>query len=365
MTHAIVRGNTAFALDLYRRQPAGNVFFSPHSISTAMAMVAAGARGATAKEIESVLHLPFGGAQLAQAWAALPGGGLISANSMWPALDIELRASYVEMARQSFAAAIERLDYAHAAEAARARVNAWVAEATRGKIRNLLAPHTVQSDTRLILANAIYMKAPWASQFQADRTNENGRFFADGGEVTVPLMAQTNSFRYFHGDGVKVVELPYEGNELSLLVVLPDDLHGLASIELTPETLARWERQLKMCRVSVVFPRFSSEIGLELGETLQSMGIRLAFDLNGAADFSGISESEHLAISEVVHKARIDVTEEGTEAAAATAILLWRAAAFRKEPEPETFHADHPFFFAIRRRSNQSMLFIGRLVKPQ
>ena len=140
MTDAIVRGNIAFALDLYRRQPAGNVFFSPHSISTAMAMVAAGARGATAKEIESALHLPFGGAQLAQAWAALPGGGLISANSMWPALDIELRASYVEMARQAFGAAIERLDYAHATEAARARVNAWVAEATAARSVTSLRP---------------------------------------------------------------------------------------------------------------------------------------------------------------------------------------------------------------------------------
>ena len=371
---ALVRGNTAFALDLYRRQPAGNIFFSPYSISTAMAMVDAGARGTTAKEIESAMHLPFGGARLAQGWAALlddvnrHGGGyeLVTANAMWPARDIELRADYVAMAKKDFGAAIETLDFAHAAEGARRRINAWVSEATRKKIQDLIPSGSIHGDIRLVLTNAIYMKATWASQFMKDHTNENGTFHAAGGDVKIPLMFQVSHFRYFHGDGVKVVELPYEGNELSMLVVLPDAPQGLTAVEkaLTAETLARWEEKLDVRRVSLGLPRFSSEIGLELAPALQAMGIRLAFDTRGAADFSGITAKENICISRVIHKARIDVTEKGTEAAAATSVLMAAGARAMQEPPPEIFHADHPFFFVIRRTASKSVLFIGRLAKP-
>ena len=365
---ALVRGNTAFALDLYRRQPAGNVFFSPYSISTAMAMVDAGARGATAEEIERAMHLPFGGARLAQAWTSLLDGGspqLITANAMWPARDIELRADYVAMGKNSFGANIEKLDFEHAAEEARKRINAWVGEATRGKIRDLVVPGSVDR-ARLVLTNAIYMKAAWLEPFEKYRTNPKGRFHAAGGDVTVPLMAQVSYFRYFHGDGVKVIALPYDRDELSMLVVLPDATDGLAAVEktLTPETLARWDAKLEMRRVSLVLPRFSSEIGLEVGPLLQAMGIRLAFDRHGAADFSGISEKEPLAISRVIHKARIDVTEEGTEAAAATMGGVLAGAMPTQEPPPEIFHADHPFFFVIRRNASKSILFIGRVARP-
>ena len=370
----LVRGNTAFALDLYRRQPAGNVFFSPYSISTAMAMAGAGARGATAKEIESAMHLPFGGARLAQAWTTLlddvnrHGGAneLVTANAMWPARDIELRADYVAMARKDFGATIESLDFAHAAEGARRRVNMWVSDATRGKIHDLLGPASVTSGTRMILTNAIYMKATWAQQFMKDHTKEKGTFHAAGGDVPVPLMYQVSHFRYFHGDGVKVIELPYEGNELSMLVVLPDAVQGLPAVEktLTPETLARLDSKLEARPVSLGLPRFRSEIGLELGGTLQAMGIRLAFDTHGAADFSGISQKEKVAISRVIHKARVDVTEKGTEAAAATAVLAVAGSAAGRVEPPEIFHADHPFFFVIRRNASKSILFVGRLAKP-
>jgi serpin B len=371
---ALVRGNTAFALDLYRRQPAGNIFFSPYSISTAMAMVDAGARGATAKEIESAMHLPFGSARLAQGWTALlddvnrHGGGyeLVTANAMWPARDIELRADYVAMAKKDFGAAIEQLDFARAAEGARARINAWASEATRQRIQNLLTPGSINGDIRLVLTNAVYMKATWTAQFQKDRTNESGVFHAPGGDMKVPLMYQVSYFRYGHVDGVKVIELPYEGGELSMLIVLPDAPQGLAAEEatLTPQSLARWEEKLEMRRVSLGLPRFSSEIGLELAPVLRAMGIRLAFDTHGAADFSGIAAKENICISAVVHKARVDVTEKGTEAAAATSVLMRAGSSGRQEPPPEIFHADHPFFFVIRRTASKSILFIGRLAKP-
>jgi len=355
----LVRGNTDFAFDLYRRQPAGNVFFSPHSVSTAMAMVAAGARGATAEEIENAMHFPFGGARLAEAWTALldDGRDVVVANAMWPARDIGIRDDYLAMAKRDFDAKIESLDFARAAEAAREHINAWVSETTKQKIRDLLAPGDVD-DARVILTNAIYMKATWQSQFMKDRTDENGVFHAPGGDVKAPLMRQVGSFRYAHLDDVKVIELPYEGNGMSMLVVLPDS----GELTVAPESLARWEEKLEWRRVSLALPRFSSEIRLELGDTLQAMGIRLAFDTHGAADFSAMSAKENICISDVVHKARVDVTEQGTEAAAATSVLLRAGSAAMQEP-PEIFHADHPFFFMIRRASN-SILFIGRLVNP-
>lgn len=365
----LVRGNTAFAFDLYRRQPAGNVFFSPYSISTAMAMAGAGARGATATEIEGAMHFPFGGARLAEAWPALLDNDseLVTANALWPARRFELRAAYVAMAKNGFGARIETLDFAHDPVAASRTINAWVSDTTRQRIQNLVRPDSFNAGTRMVLTNAIYMKAKWVSPFDPDRTNQNGRFHAPGGAVTVPLMYQVSYFRYYHGDGVKVLELPYEGYDLAMLIVLPDARDGLAAVErsLTPQTLARWERKLTMRRVSLALPRFSSEIGLEVGPMLEAMGIRIAFDTHGAADFSGISDKEKLAISRVVHKARIDVTEEGTEAAAATSveIMVGSAAPFQ-EPPPEIFHADHPFFFVIRRTTSKSILFMGRLVKP-
>jgi serpin B len=371
---ALVRGNTAFALDLYRRQPAGNVFFSPYSISTAMAMVDVGARGATESEIERAMHLPFGGARLAQGWRALlddvnrhgAGYELVTANALWPARDIELRGDYAAAAGRDFGATLERLDFANATEASRKRINQWVAETTRGKIHDLLAPGSIVHDTRMVLTNAIYMKAAWLAELDPNSTDKHAKFLAPDAEVTVAMMHRTQPYRYFHGGGVRVIELPYAGNELSMLIVLPDARDGLAAAEqtLTPSALAEWDRQLETRRVALALPRWSSEISLELGPVLEAMGIRLAFDTRGAADFSGISEAEQVAISRVIHKARIDVTEKGTEAAAATAVLMRAGSAAVQEPPPEIFRADHPFFYVIRRNPSKSILFAGRLVTP-
>jgi serpin B len=179
------------------------------------------------------------------------------------------------------------------------------------------------------------------------------------------MMFRSGTLRYFHGDGLRLLELPYAGNELSMIIVLPDANDGLPAIEkaLTPERLAGWEAKLAPVRVDVTLPRFRSELSLDLGDTLRAMGIRLAFDLTGAADFSGMSEKEKLAISRVVHKARVDVTEEGTEAAAATAVAIRVGSAMPMAP-PERFEADHPFFYLIRRNGSNSVLFMGRLAKP-
>ena len=374
---ALVAGNAAFAVDLYRRQATqqgGNIFFSPYSISTAMAMVDAGARGATAAEIEKAMRMPFSGKRLAQAWTAVlddvshhkAGFDLVTANALWAARGTQFRSAYLATAREEFGAKIETLDFAHATEAARGRINAWVSEATKDKIRELIGQGMLDPTTQLVLTNAIYMKAKWEEPFPKDATDKNGRFHAAGGDTKASMMSQTATFPFFHGGGLRVLELPYAGGEMSMIVVLPDANNGLAAIEkaLTPEKIAEWERKLAPAEVAVTFPRFTSEMSLDLGGMLQAMGIRLAFDPNGAADFSGMTEKGKLAISRVVHKARVDLTEEGTEAAAATAVIMMPTAAAYPPHRRELFVADHPFLFLIRRNGSNSVLFIGRLAKP-
>jgi len=373
---ALIRGNTEFAVDLYRRQSGqqnGNIFFSPYSISTAMAMVDLGARGTTASEIEKAMQFPFSGKRLARAWTAVlddvnkhkAGFDLLTANALWAARGIEFRSSYLATARGEFGAKIETLDYVHAAEAARTRINKWVSEATKEKIRELIGQGMLGGDTLLVLTNAIYMKAKWADPFPKAATDQKGTFHAPGGDVTAPMMRRTGTFRFFRGEGVRVLELPYMGKELSMLVVLPEANTGLAAIEkdLTPEKIEAWQAKLAPANVSVTFPRFTSELALDLGDTLQAMGVRRAFGSGGRPDFSGMSEKEKIAISRVLHKARVDVDEEGTEAAAATAVIAVRSTAIR-QPPPELFVADHPFLFLIRRNGSNSVLFLGRLMKP-
>jgi serpin B len=370
----VIRGNSAFAIDLYRRLAAAgsdNLFLSPHSISTAMAMVATGARGETAKEIEAAFHFTATGSALAKAWRALlddvnrhePNYDLVTANALWAAPGVRFLPDYLTIAREQFGATLETLDFVSAVEAARAHINDWVATVTREKIRDLIGPRVLSAATLLVLTNAIYMKAAWSDPFMAWNTDANGRFHGAGGESTVPMMRQTEAFRFLRASGVRVIELPYEAKGLSMVIVLPDAVDGLAAIEqgLTAERLEEWIAALKPQRVVLSLPRFAIESSFELADVLRELGVRLAFDMTGLADFSGMAHAEELlTISEVIHKARVDVTEEGTEAAAATALVM-RAGAMMREPPPEVFKADHPFLFLIRCRG--SLLFVGRLVR--
>jgi serpin B len=370
----VTRGNSAFAIELYRRlvgAGTGNLFLSPYSISTAMAMVATGARGETAKEIEAAFHFTATGPELAKTWRALlddvnrhePNYDLVTANALWAAPGVRFLPEYLAIAREQFDATLETLDFAHAAEAARAHINEWVATVTRQKIRDLIGPGMLSAATLMVLTNAIYMKAAWYEPFMARNTDANGRFHGAGGESTIPMMRQTESFRFLHAGGVRVIELPYDAKDLSMLVVLPDAVDGLDAVEkaLTADKLEQWITALKPQRVVLSLPRFAIESSFTLTEVLQKLGVRLAFNTAGLADFSGMAHAEELlTISDVIHKARVDVTEEGTEAAAATAMVL-RAGAMMREAPPEVFQADHPFLFVIRCRG--SVLFLGRLMK--
>lgn len=341
-----------FALELYRRvaaRDAANVFLSPSSIHTALAMLAAGATGTTAEELARVLH----------GREAEPATALLIANALWIAHDVDVHRAYVTLVREKFRAEVDQLDFAHDTEAARQRINDWVAHATRGRIPQLIAAGQLSADALLVLTNAVYLKAAWQSPFN-ERATGDEPFHAPHGDVTVPMMRSIDDARFLHAGGVSVLELPYAEDGLTMLVVLPDARDGLAAIEqsLSIEQLDSWDAQLRTVEVDLMLPRFTIETSYEIGAELRAMGVQRAFSNDG--EFGGITAMP-LTISMILHKARVEVNEEGTEAAAATAIAV-RAGAGMPLKITETFRADHPFLFLIRRR--RSLLFMGRMMTP-
>ncbi len=372
----LARDNTAFALDLYGqvRGEDGNLFFSPYSVSTALAMTAAGARGATAAEMREALRFSLDPERLPPAFQSLAarlealeaadGIALRIANSLWPQVDYPLLETYVEQIRTAYAGAIQAVDYVQAAEAARETINRWVEARTEDRIKNLIPGGVLNAMTRLVLVNAIYFKGDWTKPFDPDGTVDAPFRTLDGNRVTVPMMAQQTDFRYAEEAGVQALELPYgDDGELAMLILLPAEPDGLAALEaeLTPEVLNGWTARLRSREVSVFLPRFKLTRSLTLNRYLQALGIRLAFQ-GGAADFSGMDgQSGNLFIDSVLHKAFVEVNEEGTEAAAATAVVMRLTMVV--DPPP-VFRADRPFLFLIRECATGSILFMGRLADP-
>jgi len=364
-------GNTTFALDLYQqlRSQEGNLFFSPYSISTALAMTYAGARGDTEAQMTQTLHFDLGQDELHPAFAALEAHfaqiqakgdiAMYVANSLWPQVGYLFLPAFLEMCQRFYGVQITPVNYAGDSQGARQLINAWVEEKTRDKIKELLKPRHVASWTTLILVNAIYFKGNWASQFDKQATRD-GRFYRTTLDpVKAPMMEQKARFGYLEADGLQVLELPYVGGDLSMIMLLPGDKAGLPALEdsLTVDNLALWTQHLRRMEVQVFLPRFKLTGEFDLSKTLIAMGMIDAF---GPADFSGMTGQRDLFISAVVHKAFVDVNEEGTEAAAATAVVMGRSAPM----PPPLFRADHPFFFLIRENSTGSVLFLGRVVDP-
>jgi serpin B len=375
---AVVEGNNRFALDLYGRlrsgQP-GNLFFSPGSLSTAVAMTYAGARGQTAEQMAQVLHFRLPQEKLHPAFTALQetwdadgektGYRLSVANRLWGQEGFDFRPAFLATTRESYGAELAQVDFARQAEPARLRINSWVEERTQGKIRDLIPPGVLDAMTRLVLTNAIYFKGDWTDPFEKNATKEAPFHISAHRQVDVPLMSQQDDFRYWAGDGVKVLELPYGKGDLAMLALLPDKIEGLPALEagLTTESLSRWLSGLRKQKVQVSLPRFTLTSQFQLADVLGAMGMIRAFR-PGEADFSGMSSQEELFLSAVVHKAFVDVNEEGTEAAAATGIAVGTTS-FVVPQEPVVFRADHPFVFLIRDNRTGSLLFLGRLANPQ
>jgi len=370
---ALVEGNNAFALELYGKLRAGegNLFFSPYSISSALAMTYAGARGNTAAEMAKTLRFAIEDKDIHPAFAALQGRlnapgkkgyELVVANALWGEKGYGFLDDFLKLTQQHYGAGLTELDFVAAAEQARGTINAWVQKQTRDKIKDLIKPGVITDLTRLVLTNAIYFKGKWAEQFDKSATQEAPFSVTETEKVTAPMMSLKGDFGYMGDDSLQALEMPYAGGELSMLVLLPKSPAGLAEIEksLTPKSLAGWILALRTQEVQVCLPRFKMTGEFSLAETLRSMGMSEAF--TDKADFSGMDGKRDLVISAVVHKAFVDVNEEGTEAAAATGVII---GSISVKPPPPVFRADHPFLFLIRHEPTGAILFLGRVADPK
>ncbi len=374
----LVKGNTNFALNIYS-QMAGmkkgeNVFFSPYSISSILALTYGGAKGVTADEMakalrfsqpQSDIHGAF--KNLSDVFDEIQQKGdveLTIANSLWPDKKFKIDSDYLSLAKNNYDVSISPLDYERETEASRKMINTWVEDKTKNKIQNLISQGGLDPSTQLVLVNAIYFKGNWKSPFNANRTRDSHFYKADTQKVPVKMMRQKESFQYYEDDTVQILELPYAGGQLAMVVVLPQRNQTLSSVEksLSMDRLNTWLTQLRQQKVSVYFPRFKFTWGtFELNQSLKALGMRTAFEPK--ADFSGMTGTKNLYIGKVLHKAFVEVNEEGTEAAAATGVMMVKSA----QPGSEklyTFRADHPFIFFIRDKMTGSILFMGRVTEP-
>jgi len=364
--------NEAFAFDLYSalRKEKGNLFFSPYSISSALAMTYTGARGETAKEMAEVLHFSETPQRIHESFAGINAAledvqkagqvQLNVANSLWPQQDYPLLPDYLGQIKQYYGATVTPVDYRKAAEEARKLINTWVENKTNGKIKDLIRPGDLDPQVVLALVNAIYFKGKWTHPFDPKHTTSATFNLLDGTTVQVPMMRQARKFRCANIKGGQVLELPYVGDRLSMVIVLPRHHADLPDFErqLGQGELDSWLNALSSHTVNVGLPRFKITWGsFVLNETLKRLGMRKAF--RGEADFSAMSGTADWFIGLVTHKAFVEVNEEGTEAAAATAVLMKRNGG-----SVYSFYADRPFLFLVREKATGSILFLGRLMNP-
>jgi serine protease inhibitor len=367
---------SAFGLDLYAqlRDGSGNMVISPASVAIALAMARAGARGTTASEMDAVLHgLAADGHA---AWVASldnalndrsgtfddPSGKpqtvtLRVTNGSFVQRGLTLQPAYLDALAAQFGAGVQQVDFKQAAEAARSLINGWVSDQTEQRIKELLAQGTIDDMTRLVLVNAIYLKAAWLTPFEVSATQPGEFRTSSGTTVTVPYMHSYGSLEYASGAGWQAVQLPYVGHQLAMLVIVPDDLATFEG-KFDSGKLDEITGALASREVDLSLPRFGAETSASLGGLLAQLGMPSAFDAS-TADFSGITTEERLFISAVVHQANIDVDEAGTEAAAATAVAMAGAAA---PSETVTLKVDRPFVFAVRDLQTGAVLFLGRIL---
>jgi serpin B len=394
------KATNKLAVDLHRQLATGNenLCVSPYSIESALAMAFAGADGETRTEMARVLHFPNDGNAVPASFAALQhsleettrktaeiaeeskrfGGPsepitFSIANRLFAQKGYDFRQSFLALVKQNFGAAFEPLDFIHDSSGATQHINKWVADQTHDRIRDLIPAGSLNEMTRLVLTNAIYLKAPWADPF-SDASTGPEPFHVRGGEpVNVPMMRERNeNFGYAKHDGFTAVSLPYSGADLQFLVLLPDDVNGLRALEskLTAEMLAECAK-LERRDVDLHLPKFKIEPPtIALAEKLQVLGMKNAFDIpRGSANFDGMAPrkpNDYLYISQVFHKTFIAVDEKGTEAAAATAVAMVATSALRQQPPPPIeVKVDRPFVYAIQHVPSGVCLFLGRVTDPR
>lgn len=373
-TLSVVNASNAFALELYANLSAkdngSNIFFSPYSISTNMAMVYEGARGQTASEIRSVLHFPQDNTTRRSSFAALYNNftkadvphDLDTANALWIQDNWNISKEYTNLIQRYYSGESSNVDFS-APEQARQTINRWVETETNNKIKDIIPPDTLDASTCLVLTNAIYFKGAWQTQFDKSKTIQENFRVNDNTTVTVPIMKQSGQkihLNYAETNVTQIIELPYLGAELSMYVLLPKNYHssGIVDLEksLTAENLSAWLQGMSGRDLSVSLPKFTFAAKYYLNDTLSDMGMPTAF--SSGCDLSGIC-NDTTQIKYVIHQSFVDVNEEGTEAAAATATAVQRGIEI-----PESFYANHPFIFIIRDRTNGAILFMGKVMDP-
>jgi serpin B len=375
---SLVEGNSAFAFELYQalKEEDGNLFYSPYSISLALAMTYAGARGETAEQMadtlqflldQDKLHPAFNwlDAELASRGEGAEGKDgegfrLNIVNAIWGQKDYDFLSDFLDVLAENYGAGLRILDFMNETEQSRLAINKWVYDKTEECIKDLIPPGAISELTRLVLTNAIYFNAAWAYPFDEGMTADGQFYLLDGGQVSVPMMKQTESFGYTDGEGYQAVELQYDGGELSMVILLPE----AGQFEAFEETLNAQQfdsiiDDLKHTEVALTIPKFKFESEFNLTDTLAGMGMPVAF--SDAADFSGMTGNRELFISDVMHKAFVSVDEAGTEAAAATAVIMELTAM----PDPPIeVTIDSPFIFLIRDIETGAVLFVGRVMNP-
>ncbi|MGE3164208.1 MAG: serpin family protein [Planctomycetota bacterium] len=365
-------GLRRFAFELYGelRSRDGNLFVSPYSVSAALTLAYVGAAGKTEQEMATALHLGADRAAALQSRAAihepyrrrdLDRSQLVIANRFWGQSGVGWRPSFIEECQRYFDATHAHLDFAADSAACRDTINQWVSERTDAKIPQLIPEGILDASTRLVITNAICFKGTWITRFESANTQDGPFHVRPDQTVDVPLMRSKSRFPHARGDGWQLLGLPYAGDRFSMVILLPDSVDGLAELEakLSADQAAAWTALLEPTSVAIVLPRFRLRTRVELAPVLAKLGMESTFTTR--ADFSRMTEGEPLAISNVIHEAFVEVNEEGTEAAAATGVVLKRAA---PRPNPR-FVADHPFLFWIHDRATNCILFLGRVVDPR
>ncbi len=363
----VVEGGNQFALELYSKYAAAdkeNLFFSPYSISAALTMTYEGARGRTAEEMRQTLRLPDDKTQVRTAFTRLYDQinqrgtpyELSTANALWAQNNYHFLRSYFNIVTEQYRGTIANLDFMGNPEGSRQAINQWVADQTNQAIEELIEEGKILPDIRLVITNAIYLKADWDKQFETDKTQSAPFKLASGKERTVKMMNQTGYFNYRETPESQILEMDYVGNDLSMLFILPRN-KSLTALEnvFDQAKLAEWKTDMKLQNMHISIPKFRFSDTYDLSEDLQSMGMSTAF--NESADFSGMTGGKELAIAWVIHQADVEVAEYGTEAAASTAVAM-------RLSMPDSFVADHPFIFLIQHKASDSILFMGRVNDP-
>ena len=373
--NAVVNANNQLAFELYSQfneeSKDSNIFFSPYSISIALTMTYEGAKGQTAEEMQSVLHIPEDANVRRPNFARIFNEinkkekkyKLSTANALWAQKDYSFLKEYTNNVEKYYGGKLTNLDFTRESEKSRQIINKWVEDQTNNKIKDLIPQGVLNAYTRLVLTNAIYFKGTWVKQFDEKDTKEEDFRIDSSNTVKVPMMRLIGDgvkFNYAETDEIQILEMPYHGEDLSMLIILPKG-NNFANIEksITLEKLSEWKNMLNEQRVDIFIPRFKFKTNYFMAKALSDMGMPTAF--GSTADFSGMDGTRDLFIQNVIHQAFVEVNEEGTEAAAATGVVMGITSVGPRIP---IFRADHPFIFIIQESETGNILFLGRVSDP-